>query len=83
MPKMPWALRHPFPTRLTLEITVNRAHAGVHQSTHLWLVSSFVHDLRVLDLCDRVRFLRVGKTWKNSTHSEVGETTRATYDFLG
>jgi len=28
--KMPWALRHGLPTRLTFKIPVNRAHTRVH-----------------------------------------------------
>lgn len=76
MTKMPWTLGHPFATRLTLEIAVNRAHTGVHQSAHLRLVGSFVHDLRMLDLCDGVGFLERGKTGTNYNWFEINIQSR-------
>ena len=57
MPKMPWTLRHPLTTRLTLEIAVYCAHPRIHETTQLGLVGRFVHDLRMFNFGDRVRFL--------------------------
>ena len=57
MPKVPWTLRHPLSTRLTLEIAVYCAHPRIHETTQLGLVGRFVHDLRMVNFGDRVRFL--------------------------
>lgn len=45
MTKVPWTFRHPLSTRLTLEVTVDGAHSRIHQSAHLWLMGSLVHNL--------------------------------------
>ena len=52
MPKMPWTLRHPFSTRLTLEIPVYRSHTRIHEAADLRFVGGLVHNLRVFDFCD-------------------------------
>lgn len=57
MPKMSWTLRHPFSTRLTLEIAVYCTHPRIHKTTQLGLVGRFVHDLWMFNFGDRVRFL--------------------------
>jgi hypothetical protein len=65
--------RHALTAGLTLEIAVDGTHTRIHQSTHLRLVSSLVHDLWVLDFRNGVRFLSdankhnvVSKTKKNT-----------------
>ena len=50
VPKMPWALRYPLTTCLTLEVPVRRTHARVIQATDFKFMSGFVHDFRMLDL---------------------------------
>ena len=57
MPEVTGTLSHPLPTRLTLEIPVDCAQPRIHQSAHLGLVCRLVHNLGMLDLSDRVRFL--------------------------
>ena len=57
MPKVPWTLRHPLSTRLTLEIAVYCAHTRVHETSELGLVGGLVHDLGMFNFGDRIRFL--------------------------
>ena len=53
------AFGHSLTTSLALEVPVNCAHAGVHEASHLRLSCGLVHDLRVLNLRDRVCFLNI------------------------
>lgn len=57
MPKVPWTLRHPLSTRLTLEIAVYRTHVRIHEATNLGFMGGFIHDLWMFNFGDRVRFL--------------------------
>lgn len=61
MAKMTRTLRHPFTTSLALEVTVDSAHAGVHQPAHLGLVRRFIHNLWILDFGNGDGFLKVVK----------------------
>ncbi|KAJ7051181.1 hypothetical protein C8F01DRAFT_1176133, partial [Mycena amicta] len=51
-----WTFRHPLATRLTLEVTVDGSHAGVHKAAHLGFTGGLVHDFGVFYLRHRVRF---------------------------
>lgn len=57
MTKMARTLRHAFSTCLALEVAVDSAHTGIHQSAHLRLMCSFVHDFWMFDFGDRDGFL--------------------------
>ena len=57
VPNMTRTFRHPFTTRLTLEIPVDSAHSGVHEPTHFRFVSGLIHDFRMFDFGNRVGFL--------------------------
>jgi len=52
MTKMARTLRHPFATRLTLEITVDGAHPWIHEAANLWFVCCFIHNFWVFDFRD-------------------------------
>ena len=78
MPEMPWTLRHPFSTRLTLEIAVYCTHSGVHEASNLRFVGRFVHDLWMFNFGDRVRFLPLAV--RNAP--EVVENNKRTYYLL-
>jgi len=56
MTEMPWALGHGLSTRLTLEVPINRAHTGVHQTAKFRSVASLIHDFWMFDLDDGVCF---------------------------
>jgi hypothetical protein len=75
MTEMPWALRHRLSTRLTLEIPVNRAHTGVHQTTKFWSVASLIHDFWMFDFDDGVRFLRKRQEIFSKTQVEKSKLT--------
>lgn len=40
-----WAFQHAFATSVTLQVSINRAHARIHRTTQLGLVIYFVHNL--------------------------------------
>ena len=44
--------RHAFTTGLALEVPVNGAHPGVHESAEFGFVRCLVHDLGMFDFCD-------------------------------
>ena len=56
--KVTWTFQHVLFTGLTLEIPVDGGHAWIHEATKFWLVGGLIHDLGMLDLCDRVRVLQ-------------------------
>lgn len=76
--KMTRALRHPLTASLTLEISVDGTHARIHEATHLRLMGSLIHDLRMFDFCNRVRFLMKSVSAKQNPR-HVADT----HDFLG
>ena len=78
MPEMPWTLRHPLSTRLTLEIAVYGTHSRVHKTSNLRFVGRFVHDLWMFNFGDRVRFLPLAV--RNA--QEGAESKEKTHYFL-
>jgi hypothetical protein len=56
--KVAGTLRHALTARLALEVAVDGAHSRIHQSAHLRLPGRLVHDLGMLDLGDRIGFLK-------------------------
>ena len=78
MPKVPWTLRHPLSTRLTLEIAVYGTHSRVHKTSNLRFVGRFVHDLWMFNFGDRVRFLPLAV--RNA--QEGAESKEKTHYFL-
>lgn len=56
--KVTRTLGHALPAGLTLEVSVNSAHAGIHQAAKLRFMTRFIHDLWMLYLSYRVSFLR-------------------------
>lgn len=57
VPEVSRTLRHALTAGLTFEVPVDGAHPWIHQTTHLGITRRLVHDLRVFDLGDRIRFL--------------------------
>lgn len=55
--KMARTLRHPFTTRLTLEVPVDGAHTWIHKPPSLRLVRGLIHNFWVFDFGDGVSFL--------------------------
>ena len=51
VPKVARTFRHAFPAGLTLEVPVNGAHPGVHESAKFGFVRCLVHDLGMFDFC--------------------------------
>jgi hypothetical protein len=60
MTEVAGALGHALTAGLALEVAVDGAHLGVHEAANLGFLGDLIHDLRVLDLGDRIGFLRAG-----------------------
>ena len=59
MSKMPWAFRHSLTARLALKIPIYCSHSRIHEPTRLRLSSRLIENLWMLNLRDRVCFLKV------------------------
>jgi hypothetical protein len=82
MAKVAWTLGHALATCLTLEVAINSAEAGIHETSGLDLASALLQHFGKLDLAYRVRFLR-GKPHGQHPLTTSENTTENTYDFFG
>jgi hypothetical protein len=73
VPEVARALRHALAAGLTLEVSVYCPQTGIHQTTSLRPLVILVHNLRELNLGDRVRFLLTGDISESDESEECAD----------